>query len=241
MDRQNRRQKPAARWRPWDRRGFTLMEIMLAMAVLGIVLATLYNAWAAVTGTGRRVSAESLRYEAAKVCLDRMAADLRGLFVTQRPEYTVPDIDDPPDPYRFEAPRASAASPPFPALRFAAFSHLPLGGDDAGGVARIAYYLDTDAPGPPYPLRRSDRPLPAEPLAPEAEDPILCEAVRHLAFGFIDADGDVHEAWNSDEADFGYGTPQALVIHLEIGKGETPMVIETTVELPVGRKADDSR
>lgn len=222
-------------------RGFTLMEIMVALAVLGIVLTTLYNAWATVTGTSHRVSDASGHHEAAKVCLDRMTADLRGLFITQRPEYVSPDIDDPPDLYRFQALPASEASPPFPALRFVSSGHLPLGGKDEGQPARIAYYLDTSADGPPYPLRRTDQRLPAEPLAPSAADPILCQGVRHLAFRFIDGDGEAHETWNSDDVNFGYGTPRAVIIHLEIGGRENGLAVETAVELPVSRKARDDR
>ena len=81
-------------------RGFTLMEILLAFLILGIVITTILASFNAVFSTTDTLRNSSRYYDMAKNCLNRMTLDLGALYITQPPLYKPPDFDDPPDPYR---------------------------------------------------------------------------------------------------------------------------------------------
>jgi general secretion pathway protein J len=79
--------------------GFTLMEILLAFLILGIVVTTILASFNAVFSTTDTLKNSSRYYDMAKNCLNRMALDLGALYITQPPLYKPPNFDDPPNPY----------------------------------------------------------------------------------------------------------------------------------------------
>jgi len=87
--------------RPATSNGFTLMEILLAFLILGIVLTTVLASFNAVFSTTDTLNSSSRFYEMAKSCLNRMTLDLEAFYALQPPLYKKPEFDDPPDPYRF--------------------------------------------------------------------------------------------------------------------------------------------
>jgi general secretion pathway protein J len=217
--------------------GFTLMEMMLAVLILGIVFTTIYGAWATVSGTSRIVDTEITDFESAGSCLNRILLDIQGVYVTRWPEYAPPDTDDDSDPYRVLGQATDAVTVPFTVLRFAARSHLPLSGQPGNGTARIAYYLDSNTGGPPFVIRRADDLFPYHEREPNASDPVLCRNVNRLSFVFTDQDGETHDDWDSDDRRFGFATPRVIGIRLEIGDDNNTRVFRTATTLPVYRKS----
>ena len=60
-------------------RGFTLLEIMIAIFILGVVLTTIYAAYTGTLRVIKDIEDESLIYKMARTTLDRMTRDLTSL------------------------------------------------------------------------------------------------------------------------------------------------------------------
>jgi len=225
---------PASRI-PHPAAGFTLMEILLAFLILGIVVTTILGSFNAVFSTTDTLKNSGQYYEMAKNCLNRMTRDLDALFVTQPPLYKKRQFDDPPDPYRIVGGNSDVGGTGFANLRFASSAHIPLDSVNRGGIAEIVYYVQAKNDGQLV-LRRADHLYPYPPFEERSGDPVLCQDVKSLAFKYYNAEGEVSEEWDSDSDQNGYATPTAVGILLEIGNESKFYTFETTVRLAVYRK-----
>ena len=120
-------------------RGFTLMEILVALAIFSIIMTTIFGSFHSVFNTAGPLG-EDLN-EMAKNCLDRMVLDLQSIHVSLPPEYRPPDMNDPPDPYRISGEAVPVENASFGRLRFAGLAHVPLGKTRQDGIAEIIYYV----------------------------------------------------------------------------------------------------
>ncbi|MFZ0132787.1 MAG: prepilin-type N-terminal cleavage/methylation domain-containing protein [Desulfobacterales bacterium] len=217
------------------RRGFTLLEILIAIFIFAVVITTVFGSFNFVFGKIGIIEESKATYEMAKDCLNRMTADLASAYFLPTPAYKPPKQDSVPDPFRLEGKISTAAGADFGQLRFTAMAHLPLQQHQADGVAEIIYYVTLDRDGKAA-LRRSDRLDFFEPRDELAGDPILCENVKSLTFTYLDFENDEKEAWDSDSAEVGFATPRAVRIRLEIGTEENFHPFETTVLFPQYRQ-----
>ena len=215
--------------------GFTLMEILLAFLILGIVVTTVLASFNAVFSTTDTLENSSQYYEMAKNCLSRIALDLDALYITQPPLYKPPEFDDPPDSYRVAGTINNIGGTGFAQLRFTSRAHIALEEEIKGGIAEIVYYVTAKNDGQLV-LRRADHLYPYPPFEDNPGDPILCEYVKSLAFKYYDAEGSESEEWNSDSGDYDHATPEAIGIQLELGRESESHYFETTVKLAVQRK-----
>ena len=214
--------------------GFTLLEVLLAIFFFSVIITTIFGAYTGVLSKAAAVEDTLLLNEMAQVCLNRISLDLQSIYVAQPPIYKQPAFDSTPDPYRIVSEPSASGIEKGMSLRFTSRAHVALEPQARTGVAEIFYYIkaiDDDQ----FDLRRSDRLFFDEPFEPQAGDPVLCEHIKMLTFGFIDAEGKEHEEWNSESDDFDYATPRAIVVHLEIGTSVENLTFETRVNLPVFR------
>jgi general secretion pathway protein J len=214
--------------------GFTLMEILLAFLILGIVITAILGSFNAVFSTTDTLENSGQYYEMAKNSLNRMTRDLDALFIIQPPLYKKRGFDDPPDPYRIVGGSLDIGGTGFATLRFASSAHIPLDGVGRAGIAEIVYYVHAKNDGQLV-LKRADHLYPYPPFEERSGDAVLCQDVKSLAFKYYNADGEVSEEWDSDSDQNGYATPTAVGIQLEIGKEAKSYTFETTVRLAVSR------
>lgn len=215
--------------------GFTLVEILLAIFIFAIIVTTIFGSFNSIFTNSRAIAEDLTSLEMAKNCLNRMIVDLESLHVYLPPEYSSPDFDDPPDPYRIVGDEVIAGRASFSRLRFTSFAHLPLGKKTGAGIAEIIYYVQATDDND-FVLKRSDSLYPYKQFEEKRSDPALCENVRSLEFEYIDIEGDKFESWDSDSKEFGYATPVAINIKLELGDDSYSTLFETMMTLPVIRQ-----
>ena len=215
--------------------GFTLVEILLSFLILGIVLTTILASFNAVFSTTDTLNNSSRYFDMAKNCLSRMTLDLEALYVRQPPLYKKPEFDDPPDPYRIVGSTTDVGGTSFAAIRFTSSAHIPLGKSKRDGIAEIVYYVQAKNDGQMV-LKRADHLYPFPEFEERGGDPVLCNNLKSLAFKYFDADGSEVDEWDSDSDEYGYATPAAVSIQLEIGNETTSYDFETTVRLAVQRQ-----
>ena len=136
-------------------KGFTLMEILIAVTIMGLVMATLGKAFSQLT-MGAKVLEESGRESLALGEAARwIGRDLEALFVELQPLYSAGSGNDDADPYRLTVSREMVGGEEMSILRFTSLNHLSFGGSSLGGIAEIVYFVTEDRDE--LWLRRSDR------------------------------------------------------------------------------------
>jgi len=215
--------------------GFTLIEILLAFLILGIVLTTVLASFNAVFSTTDALNSSSRYFDMAKNSLNRMTRDLEAIYVRQPPLYKKPKFDDPPDLYRVVGSTAEAGGTSFAAIRFASSAHIQLEKSRRNGIAEIVYYVQAKDDGNMV-LKRADHLYPYPEFEEKGADPVLCNNLKSLAFKFYDADGDEFDEWDSDSDEYKFATPTAIRIQLEIGNATVSYEFQTTVHLAARRE-----
>lgn len=118
-------------------RGFTLLELLIAITMLVIVLTTLYGSYRSVLTRNPWIENEIQSQEMARTCLNQMLADLGAVYVVPSSGYRPPQSSDLPDPYCLVAENLSTGKKTFPGLGFSSLFHLMLGDRRQQDIARI--------------------------------------------------------------------------------------------------------
>lgn len=222
-------------------RGFTLMEVLVAVVILGIVMATTYAAFRSLIGSDEVIGDTGRELTEVKTAFHWMVQDLVTTRVLLRPAYRKPNDGEDPDPFRFLAETESIGAETVSRLSFAADNHLAFGGAELTGVARIVYSVRETEGGRWDLFRRDDlHPYPD----PDAEEDFpgyrVCRNVGRFRLQFVDGEGEVWDEWDSDSETFKWATPRSVRMELELGKGEGVRHFETEVVLPVWRKPEET-
>jgi general secretion pathway protein J len=215
--------------------GFTLLEIVVAIFIFALVITMVFGSFRAVFSSADAVGGDVSVFETARTCLGRMASDLQALHVSHYPRYTAPEFNDPEDPYRLVGDTVDMAGSSYGRLRFASRSHLSFNRVARQGVCRIVYYVHQGSDDSLV-LRRADHLYPFPEFEPSEDDPILCDRIQTLAFGYLDPEGEMIERWNSESADNDYATPRAVEIRLQVGTPARSQTFTTRVPLYVYRE-----
>lgn len=232
---------PAARPRRWGSvtcctdHGFTLLEILIAIFIFAIIVTTIFASYSSLLSGSETTDQGTAAYEMAKNCLNRMIVDLESIHLSLPPGYSPPDLGEPPELYRIFGDIVDIEGIAFPRLRFTSLAHVSFGEKKQKGIAEIVYYVQAADDGN-YVLKRSDNLYPYEEFEEKARDPVLCNDLKSIVFKYYDQDGTAHDLWDSDSEDFGYSTPKAIDIKLELVAGSNSLSFETMVTLPVYRE-----
>ena len=218
--------------------GFTLMEVLMAITILAVVVTTILASFNSVFSTTEALDESADIYEMAKNCMKRMVLDLESIHIAQRPIYKPQELDQSPDPYRIVATTNDIGGTGFAQIRFASRAHVGLENSHREGIAEIIYYVQSRDDGHLV-LKRADNLYPYPEFEERGSDPVLCKYVKSLSFKFYDKDGSEFDVWDSDSDEFGYATPKAIGIKLELANKAASHTFETMVSLPVSREKTD--
>ena len=213
--------------------GFTLVEVLISILIFGILVTTLFASHGAVFVNAPIVESNIDLYEMSGACLERIALDLRSIYITHPPAYAKPEFDAEPDLHRVVASAEGGGAGP--RLRFASLAHLPLEQSTRAGVAQIAYY-ETPADEDLFRSRRAANLYPYPPPEIDPRDPVLCDMVKRLEITYLDQEGNDYDYWDSESDEFDYATPAAVNILIEQVKNGSVAVFETRVSLPARRE-----
>lgn len=225
-------------------KGFTLVEVLVAVTIFAIAISTLFGSFNIVISNIDPIKAGLDNYEMGQNTMDRIQKDLMSLCVTRDPIYTPPGLEgfDDPDRFRFVSKKIPLAGNTFSQLRFASFEHLAFNRDQKSRIGIIKYYAEPSE-NETIVLKRSDVGsvfYNEEKENNTTNDPLLCEKIKTFELLFIDQDGETHEDWDSDSSIFGFSTPYAIKIKLEIRDDEKSDIFATTIVLPTYREKNES-
>jgi prepilin-type N-terminal cleavage/methylation domain-containing protein len=213
------------------RSGFTLVEILVAIFILGLVMATVYVSYSGILKTSHQLEEEGNIYKMARTSMDRMIKDLSSLQMSS-------------GTFDLRAEKKTLSNHNFYSLSFWSASHLVFG--ENGGTGRpaaISYYVQEDEGGGSFSLWRSDlsgaKPSPGK---NQSGGFVICQNIDSLNLRFYDSTGNELESWDSSSSsssDQQGKSPRAVKIELSLvnlNDKEKPYKFMTKVFLPVKKQ-----
>ena len=209
-----------------DSRGFTLLEVLIAIFIVGIALTTIYAAYSGTLTVIKELDDDSRAYQMARITLDRMSRDLSSL---QRFG----------DVFVLQSERSRIGNNEFGSLAFWSAAHLTFEEDGPSGLpASIAYFVK-EGKGGGFSLWRNDV-AGAKPSIEWKTDKglIICQSLQGINLKFYDEGGRDYDSWDTAySSESQKGKPPALVqielILTNARDAEKPYKFVTRVFLPV--------
>ncbi len=210
-------------------KGFTLVEILIAVFILGIVLSTIYASYTGTFRIIRETQDDAEGYGMARSALDRMTRDLQSM-APWRGAFT------------FLTKADTLGGSEFQRLTFRAAAHVAFNEREVpGGIAVIEYRLEEGSENAGLVLIRSD----SLTRDPGKEDPLaggyaLADRVAGVTYRFTDEAGKEYETWDSGgqvEAQRNRA-PAGILIRLSLvnpADKERPYRFMTMVRIPFNR------
>jgi prepilin-type N-terminal cleavage/methylation domain-containing protein len=166
--------------------GFTLVEILLAIFILGLAMATVYVSYSGTMRTSHQIEDESNIYKTARVTMDRMIKDLSSLQPSG-------------GKFDFHSEKETFNKQEFHSLSFWSASHLAFGeNEDTGRPATISYYVREDNGGERFSLWRSDITGAKPEDTKETEGGyVICKNIESFRLTFYDTEERESDVWDS--------------------------------------------
>jgi general secretion pathway protein J len=169
-----------------NKRGFTLIEILIAVFILATVLSTIY---AAYRGTFRIISdseSDGEIYGMARNTMLRIIKDLSAVTMNG-------------GTFKFVSRTSETVGANFMEIAFTSRAHLSwVDNESSGTLAEIGYYVDQEGPEGSFRLLRRDVPSAQagnEGLAMQGF--VICEGLSSVIYKFTDSSGQGHDSWDS--------------------------------------------
>lgn len=211
----------SARRRHTGRRqqGFTLIEVMIAVAILSSITVLIWGSYQQTFKSRRIVEANLNRYRAARLAMDRMLRDVQMSYLSNN---IVPGTESTPRTFFDGGRRADVDE-----LHFSYFGHQRLYAESKEADTAVVGYFggrDRDNPRQLNLYRKETRRLQADRFEQiPGETELLCDDVVRLEFKYYHPDRkEWLDTWRTSQAD---GFPNRLpsrvlvrlVVHDELG------------------------
>lgn len=207
------------------RGGFTLIEILVAIAILATVLTSIYAAYTGTLKIVKDMEYTDTIYRMARSTMKRITEDVASIYKYK-------------EGFVFNSRSSEQAGPGFTDLSFLSSSHLPLRDNDGATLGTIRYYVK-ETEDKNVILFRKDTPFRGGDDEEEGSEPgfIMCDQLKSLTFTFYDAKGDEFESWDSSEdGNESKRAPSLVAVRIEFmnPKAEDkPYVFTTKVFIPM--------
>jgi general secretion pathway protein J len=190
-------------------RGFTLIEMLVAVAVSALLLTTTYGIVTSVSRTRDRLSTEGEGFHLARVINERLARELRGAYysATNAGSLFAGGLDESGAPY----------------LQLATTAATPASG--GSGIVVVRYRLAEDVEGEKV-LLRDEYPLSNQP-ASERPEQRLAAGIENLQLRFRRG-ADWQQEWRSSEQ---AGLPDLVELTLTVKGADGSLPFLTAIEL----------
>ncbi|MBW1676822.1 MAG: type II secretion system protein [Deltaproteobacteria bacterium] len=221
---------------PTNPKGFTLLEILIAMFIFAIVLSTIYTSY---TGALRIVDETEYQadiYGMARVALEKMQEDLECAYISIPKTAKSPESDE---DMAFVGEDKEIKDRSADRLRFISRAHLVFSEkDQSSGTTEIGYYVEEHEEGDGFVLKRSDSPAFQGKPEEGTGGLVLCDSLISVNFTYYDDEDEEYDNWDSTNEEFKDKMPKMVSIMLEFENSadiEAPFKFLTRVALPMGK------
>lgn len=216
-----------------DREGFTLIEVMAVVALIGFVFFVALNFYTQLARATTRASDHTRGIRRASGILDRVARDIEGAFLMVKP----PEVDPFAFPWIFLG-QTRLGGDASDRLKFITRNHDPTRTDSAETNLAVVAYIAESAEDDSISLYRWSSPRLPESLDkdfPREGDEgafVLAEGLRYFGFTFLDEEGETRREWDSSTILESSALPLAVEIQLAL----MPDDEEAEEETPIYRR-----
>ncbi|OGR26121.1 MAG: hypothetical protein A2277_08225 [Desulfobacterales bacterium RIFOXYA12_FULL_46_15] len=210
-----------------DGKGFTLVEILIAILIFSLVMSVLFSSFRAFMLSSEAVKESVTRNELIRTAFNRIRLDLEAIYIQQPPRYKKPEFNSEPDPYRFVGKEDG--------FFFSSFAHAGFRRGEEKAISRISYFLKENLDHT-FDLTRSDILPPFREDRPPCATPLLFREITGFEAGFVDNKGESHKYWDSETEEFNYSFPAGIHLKINFGSGGKKQVIEASIKIPVERR-----
>ncbi|WDP88820.1 MAG: prepilin-type N-terminal cleavage/methylation domain-containing protein [Desulfobacter sp.] len=220
-----------------DSKGFTLVEVLVALAVFSGLMMTLFSSFNAFTASSRMIRDYEKKSRDAGPGLDTLVSDLEQVFALQPPRLMETGTEDAQsqEKFRFAAAIDQIDGRAFSRLEFTSLSPVQFRSspDRPLGITGLVYYVS--AHGERMDLHRSDTPIhfPDRDQPSPCTDPVVVKDIESFDLTFIDIEGEGHDRWDSRDEELDYGLPARVGIAITLGRHQGSRKISTQVAIPV--------
>jgi len=213
-------------------RGFTLLEVMVAVAILAMVSVLIYGAFDGLSRGRKSLGRVNDRYHQGRGALSRMSLELSSAFLSMHQPLTEQQIR------RLTIFSGSRGSP-VDRIDFTSFSHRRLVRDSHESDQNEISYFGSPDPNVPGKVDLARRESPIIDLEPKrgGEVNVLVEDIDSFDVKYLDAStGLWTETWDSTQAT---GQPGRLPFQIRItlvlkgGAGGEPVSFTTKIAMPM--------
>ena len=199
-------------------RGFTLVEVLVAISILAIVLTSVYGIFSSVSLARGRLDADSADYHRARVIFDRLGRELRGAYFAPK-SANLAFVSEPTERDTLDE------------LELTTTAVSPLS-QTGSGIARVRYRLvmDSEDPENRLVLLRSEQPAYQPAIELNDSDMMrLATGIENLVIRYY-ANGQWQAGWNGLSAG---GLPEMVEINLQLRTREgAPVAFLSAFEVP---------
>ncbi|MFO7986425.1 MAG: prepilin-type N-terminal cleavage/methylation domain-containing protein [Desulfatiglandaceae bacterium] len=219
--------------------GFTLFEILITLFIFSVLVSTIFTAYSGTLRTVHKTEAITDAYDQARIALERICEDLESCYIPEDVE-TPAEGKTPQQQALFVGAASETGDQAIDILRFLSLAHI--GFDGTSSMAQpteIIYYVKQDHPEAPATLYRSDTPLWQERPETGTGGFPLCEGLSAVYFTYYDAEGTLHESWESMAMGSEQRMPSRVSVLLEFAtETHPPLRFRTGVVIPARGKGE---
>jgi type II secretion system protein J len=215
--------------------GFTLLEILIAIAILALVVSSLYGAYSGTMETTEKVESARDVDQAGRLALMQMVDDFSSLY------YRKTEKENEDSPFRFQG-GMDGESEEGTVVEFASAAHLGFDGSFPNlRINKVSYVLEKQADSKRY-YRLVRMELPFVDLSGEREETAveLADTVESLTVTYLNEDGETVSQWDSKAQETEGFLPRLVRIRLQLA-GEKSRVFTATVALQVWEEEEEGR
>lgn len=217
-------------------KGFTLMELLIAVLIFSIVILTLFSSFDTFIISSTDIKAKLEKSDKIQTLFKRVSLDLEALYISQPPFYKKPSFNSESDLFRLVGNQENIGQIMASFIVFASSAHAITSADNKKGIARISYYLKENKNNL-YDLYRSDSLFIENKEIRSCFDLILCKDISGFKIVYKNEQNEEFEYWDSETKEFGYTFPSSIEINISFGKKEKRQVFGTL--FPIVTKRDE--
>ncbi|MBW2305598.1 MAG: prepilin-type N-terminal cleavage/methylation domain-containing protein [Deltaproteobacteria bacterium] len=202
------------------RYGFTLLEILISIAILSVILSVIYGTFHSSVRTIRSVQASSDLYRTARLILDKMSEDIRGSYI--------PSPGNPSETMKFGFIGEDHWDGEYPAdtLNFTSTTHRLYESDRPQSIfSEIGYFLEKDEETGLKKLMRRESFVVDQEINAGGAVLEMGLRVQGLDLKYMDAEGSTWDVWDSTDSTAGEHSnslPRIVEIYLLIAGQDDP-------------------
>jgi prepilin-type N-terminal cleavage/methylation domain-containing protein len=211
------------------KQGFTLLEILVAITIFGMVIGLAYSSYNATFHIINSAESQIETYSKARITMERILGDLESFYPGKK--------------IHFKGTGETLANHRAATLQFLSTAHIRLHPDSAPrGPVLIRYQVLEDPDSDSLLFYRAEQSL-TDATKEEEEDPpglLLCDNLQEVAFDYRNEDGEDVESWGEDEeGEDAASLPDLVTISLRFNdaeEGSAGTFFQTGIRLPAAAK-----